>query len=98
MHTNCVPCCRFQAKAINPLMGDLPKERIKVTIRALQDVGIDFGGPFLWKTGGSKEAKVYMALFICFASHAVQFELVSDLSLRAFIAALRRFISNEYSK
>ena len=74
-------------------MGDLPKERIDVPIRAFQDVGIDFGGQFLFTTGSSKEAKVYKALFICFASGAVHLELVSDLSSRAFIAVLRRFIS-----
>ena len=73
---NCVSCCRFQARAINNLMGDLPKERIDVPIRASQDVGIDFGGAFLCKTGGSKEAKVYMALFICFGSRALHLGVV----------------------
>ena len=34
-----------------------------------------------------------MALFISFASRAVPFDLVSDLSSQAFIAALRRFVS-----
>ena len=90
---NCVSCCRFQTRANNPLMGDLPKERIDVPLRAFQDIDIDFEGPFLCKTGGSKEAKVYIALFICFASRAVHLDLVSDLSSQAFIAALRRFVS-----
>ena len=45
------------------------------------------------KTGGSKGAKFYMALFICLARSALYLELVSDLSSQDFIAALRRFVS-----
>ena len=89
----CVSCCRFQTRAINPLLDELLKERIDMQTWAFRDVRVDFGGLFLCKTDGSKEAKVYMSLFICFASRAVHLELVSHLSSQAFIAALRRFDS-----
>ncbi|XP_055590278.1 uncharacterized protein LOC129742404 [Uranotaenia lowii] len=56
--------------------------------------GIDYCGPFFVKsevrTRGPR--KVYVAIFICFATRAVHIELVSDLSTSAFISSLRRFI------
>ena len=88
---NCVKCSRFTAKANMPLMGDLPKSRIDVPTKAFQDVGIDFGGPFICKGIHTKSVKAYLALFVCFASRAVHLKAVSDLTTQACIAALRRF-------
>ena len=59
---NCVSCCRFQTRAINPLMCASPEYRIDIPPRAFQDYGVGFGGPFLCKTGSSKEAKIHMPL------------------------------------
>ena len=90
---NCVKCSRFTVKCKQPLMGDLPRERIEIPSRAFQDVGLDFGGPFITKTGSKILTKSYMAVFVCFASKAVHIEAVSDLTTGAFIASLRRFAS-----
>ena len=86
-----VKCSRFTAKANMPRMGDLPKSRIDVPTKAFQDVGIEFGGPFVCKGTYTKSIKAYVALFVCFASRAVHLEAVSDLTTQACIAALRRF-------
>ena len=74
-----------------PLMGDLPKSRIDVSTKTFQDVGIDFGGPFVCKGTHTKSIKAYFAPFVCFASRAKHLEAVSDLTTQACIAALRRF-------
>ncbi|XP_050522858.1 uncharacterized protein LOC126895247 [Daktulosphaira vitifoliae] len=74
-------------------MGDLPRDRLSPG-RAFLATGIDFCGPFLLKTGLRKNSpvtKAYVCIFICFATHAVHFELVSDLSTDAFLRALNRF-------
>ena len=72
-------------------MGDLPEERCNVPTRAFTDVGIDFAGPSSCKD--QKTSKVYMAIFVCFASKAVHIEAVSDLTTAACVAAFRRFVA-----
>lgn len=37
--------------------------------------------------------KVYIAIFVCFATKAIHLELIGDLSSNTFLMALRRFIS-----
>ena len=54
---SCVKCSRFTAKTDMPLMGDLPKSRIDVPTKTFQDVGIDFGGPFVCKGTHTKSIK-----------------------------------------
>ena len=90
---NCVGCNRFNVKPQYPLMGDLPKERVDPPLKAFQDVGIDFAGPFLSRKSSRTVVKSYMALFICFASKAVHLEAVSDMTTSACSAALRRFVA-----
>lgn len=92
---NCKTCFRFKAQPQNQLMSDLPKHRITIS-RPFQQVGVDFGGPFLIKTSKLKKApltKGYMAMFICMVTKAVHIELVSGLSTNEFLLTLKRFIS-----
>ncbi|CAK1598341.1 unnamed protein product [Parnassius mnemosyne] len=76
-------------------MGNLPPCRSQQGY-CFQQVGIDFGGPFLIKENRRRNARVskaYICLFICLSVKAVHLELVSELSKEAFIAALDRFVS-----
>jgi len=41
----------------------------------------------------ARQYKVYVAVFVCFVVKAVHLEVVSDLSTKAFIAALNRFVA-----
>ena len=93
MIMNCVNCNRFNSKPVFPLMGDLPKTRVDPPIKAFEDVGLFFAGPFLCRKSPNSPEKSYLALFVCFASKAVHLELVSDLSTAACIAAIRRLVS-----
>ncbi|CAK9826901.1 hypothetical protein ANTRET_LOCUS4669 [Anthophora retusa] len=76
-------------------MGNLPKDRVTL-IRPFQTTGIDYCGPFFIKERkyrNTKRLKVYVAVFVCFATKAIHLELVSDLSTDAFLASLRRFFA-----
>ncbi|GIX68261.1 reverse transcriptase [Caerostris extrusa] len=56
-------------------------------------VGIDFTGAITIKAGNKSCKKVYIALFTCAVTRAVHIEVVSDMSVKSFIFALRRFLS-----
>jgi len=91
----CIKCWKDRPKTATQLMGDLPSYRIEPT-RPFLNAGVDFGGPFLVKSAkgrGGKVTKAYISLFICLCTKAVHIELVSDLTMEAFLAALKRFIS-----
>ncbi|KAL4083194.1 hypothetical protein QTP88_028524 [Uroleucon formosanum] len=91
----CVICFKTKPFTFQPVMGDLPKERIQPG-RAFATTGMDFAGPVKIKVSTRRNAqtlKAYICVFVCFATKAVHIELVSDLSTDAFLAALRRFWS-----
>ncbi|KAG7304901.1 hypothetical protein JYU34_010297 [Plutella xylostella] len=92
---NCTLCARLRGKAAEPLMGNLPSDRVNAAL-PFQICGVDYGGPFYIsskKGRGNSISKCYLCLFVCFTTKALHLELVSDLSSAAFILALRRFIS-----
>ncbi|XP_050509189.1 uncharacterized protein LOC126886346 [Diabrotica virgifera virgifera] len=91
----CVRCFRFNAKTIQPIMGNLPSARVMPS-SPFTITGVDYAGPFLIKDKkgrGCKTTKCYIGLFICFSTKAVHLELISSLSSEAFLQALRRFVS-----
>ncbi|XP_018365332.1 PREDICTED: uncharacterized protein LOC108762706 [Trachymyrmex cornetzi] len=88
----CIVCFRARPTNPNQLMGDLPAVRV-TQARAFLNTGIDYAGPFSIKITRNKTGKAYLAIFVCLATKAVHFELVSDLTATAFLNALKRFIS-----
>ena len=75
-------------------MGDLPLERVKPS-KPFTRVGVDFAGPFELRKSkrANKSEKVYLCLFVCFATKAIHLEIVTSVSTPDFIACLRRFIA-----
>nr|CAI5845597.1 unnamed protein product [Callosobruchus analis] len=91
----CITCYRYNAKILNPIMGNLPKARFDGHY-PFEVTGVDYAGPLLVKDKkgrGAKLQKCYVCLFICFSTKAVHIELVTDLSTESFILTLRRFVS-----
>ncbi|XP_033231518.1 uncharacterized protein LOC117182531, partial [Belonocnema kinseyi] len=92
---HCVTCCRAKPQTLNYIMGDLPKNRT-IFKRAFLQSGIDFCGPFYIKERkfqNRKKIKIYVCVFVCFATKAVHIEIVSDLTTEGFVACLSRFFS-----
>ncbi|XP_045446878.1 uncharacterized protein LOC123655084 [Melitaea cinxia] len=90
----CLRCFRLNAQIARPIMGNLPEQRLQPGY-PFYTTGMDYAGPLiaLNKRGrGSKTEKVYIAIFICFATKCVHLELVSSLSTDSFLATLNRFI------
>ncbi|GFW23877.1 integrase catalytic domain-containing protein [Trichonephila clavipes] len=91
----CISCFRNRPKFAEQIMGDLPESRVCPS-SVLQRNGIDFAGQFLIRSSkgrGSRNTKCYICVFVCLATKAVHLEVVSDLTSKAFIACLKRFVA-----
>lgn len=92
---HCPTCVRFNQKMATQLMADLPSERVTIS-RPFAHCGVDYAGPFKISSyrgrGAMVEVSGYVAIFVCFASKAVHLELVGNLTAKAFLSALDRFI------
>ena len=91
----CITCFRLSASTMSQLMGDLPTSRVTPS-RVFSFSGVDYAGPFLAKERngrGKRSFKIYIAIFVCFSTHAIHLEVVSDLTTDAFLGSLKRFIS-----
>jgi hypothetical protein len=76
-------------------MGNLPSLRVKPA-RPFLNCGVDYGCPSLIRQGGRRsktKVKCYAALFIFLVTRAIHIELVRDLKIEPFLAALRRFVA-----
>ncbi|GFX10498.1 integrase catalytic domain-containing protein [Trichonephila clavipes] len=88
----CLVCKKYSAKQADQLSGELPRDRITQS-PPFQIVGIDFTGAILVKDNQGTR-KSYFSLFTCAVTRAVHLELVSDMSTRCFLLALRRFLAS----
>ncbi|XP_059049990.1 uncharacterized protein LOC131844997 [Achroia grisella] len=92
----CITCFRNKATVAKQLMGSLPRNRVTVTSRPFEKIGVDFAGPIevkLSRVRRSLIGKGYICVFVCFTTKAVHLELASDLTTETFLACLRRLIS-----
>ena len=85
----CPQCTRFNSRQRQPLMGDLPEERITPS-SAFTHTGMDYCGSIATK---SKSKMVYVAIFKCFSTKAVHLEPVEALTKEACLSILQRFFA-----
>ncbi|GIX95307.1 reverse transcriptase [Caerostris darwini] len=90
--SECLICKKYALKPAKQLTGQLPRDRVAES-PPFAVVGIDFTGAITIKAGDQSCKKVYIALFTCAVTRAVHIEVVSDMSVKSFIFALRRFLS-----
>ncbi|KAK2578264.1 hypothetical protein KPH14_000887 [Odynerus spinipes] len=91
----CNRCFTFKPTPIIQPLGSLPPVRVTAA-SAFITTGVDYAGPFFITSArlrGAAVTKAYLVVFICFATKAVHFEVASELSSAAFIAAYRRFVA-----
>jgi hypothetical protein len=94
----CLTCFTLKATTATQLMlmGQLPEVRVKPSKPFTNSV--DYSGPFYVKQGGKcskTTVKCYVALFICLSTKATHLQLVSDLSIEAYIASLQRLTARQ---
>lgn len=92
---DCITCCRFSGHSPQPIMGNLPEERLHAEF-VFTNTAVDYAGLVLIASKGGRGCsllKSYICVFVCLAVRAVHIELVTNLSTQAFIAALNRFVA-----
>ncbi|XP_071580259.1 uncharacterized protein [Temnothorax nylanderi] len=91
----CVRYVRWRAASSHPLMGDLPRPRVRA-LRPFTHAGVDYAAPILLRTTKGRVQKAhkgFLVIFVCFSTRAVHLEVASDYTAEAFIAAYKRFVS-----
>ncbi|XP_061724952.1 uncharacterized protein LOC133530899 isoform X1 [Cydia pomonella] len=92
---SCITCLRYSGKTHQPIMGNLPLQRVQSEY-VFANTSCDYAGPILIasrKGRGCQMKKAYIVVFVYLAVRAVHLELVTDLTAMGFIAALNRFIA-----
>ena len=87
-----IPCRKRDTVIVNPMMADLPKERLGYLEPPFSNCGVDYFGPFFVSTRRSSE-KRWVFLFTCLITRAIHLEKVSSMDTSAGVAGIERFIA-----
>lgn len=90
---NCVTCFKVHPRSVEQIMGILPAERVQPN-RPFAVCGLDYCGYFhvlLVNKRSRAFKKVWVCVFVCFATKAAHLEPVTDLTTEAFRSCLSRF-------
>ena len=87
--SKCVTCRKRRAEVLNPIMSDLPREKLAFEERPFTNTGIDFG-PFYVAVKRSTE-KRWGLLFTCLTTRAVHFEVVRSMVTSSCVMGIEQF-------
>ena len=87
----CTVCRRFDAPSGMEVSPPLPQDRVSLQ-RPFSVVGIDHAGPLVAKVLDSNK-KVWILLFVCATTRAVNLQLVQTMSTEDVILGYRRFVA-----
>lgn len=97
VYRKCVTCSKRSPRMQTQVMGDLPECRLTPS-KCFMSTALDFAGPFKTKQNEGPRCKKtresYICIFVCCSTKAIHLEVVSSYTSAAFIACLRRFVSN----
>eukprot|EP00794_Sanderia_malayensis_P018328 gene18328-biopygen12271 len=92
--TKCVTCKKVTGRHVQlPTPSELPLFRYDTSLRPFSNIGIDFTGHLTVKGRSGDHIKVYLCLFTCLTTRAINLEIVEDLSTSTFLQAFRRHCS-----
>ena len=89
---SCFECKKRNSRPLNPLMANLPPQRLAFGTPTFFNTGVNYFGPLLTKVGRSRQ-KRWGCLFTCMTTRAVHLEVADSLSTDSFINTLERFIN-----
>lgn len=88
----CMLCRIKSARPVEPVMGQLPNDRLTPFVRPFTYTGLDYFGPIYVSIGRRRE-KRWVALFTCMTTRGIHLELAADLSTDSCILCIRNFVN-----
>ena len=89
---HCLRCREFQAVTMQPIMSDLPKEKVAYPSPPFNNTGVDYFGPFYVTVRRTTEER-WGFLFTCLTTRAVHFEIVTSMDTSSCVMGVERFVS-----
>ena len=77
---------------MQPIMSDLPKERLSYQSPSFTNTGVDYIVPFYFTVGRNTEER-WGFLFICLTTRAVHVEIVTSMDTSSCVMGVERFVS-----
>ena len=90
--SNCVTCRMIRAATIQPIMAELPVERLSYQSPPFTNTRVDYFGPFCVTVRRTTE-KRWGFLFRCLTSRAVHVEIVPSMDASSCVMGVERFVS-----
>ena len=89
---HCLRCREFQAVTMQPIMSDLPKERLAYQSPPFTNTGVDCFGPFyvIFRRTTEKRWGFY---FTCLTLRVVHVEIVTSMVTSCCVMGAKRFVS-----
>jgi Family of unknown function (DUF5641)/Integrase zinc binding domain len=92
---NCTKCCKANAIALKPQMGNLPACRVNPSL-PWTHTGMDLAGPMTVKASKlryDRHIKVWVLVFTCMFTKATHLEIVNSISTEDLANAICRFLA-----
>jgi Family of unknown function (DUF5641)/Integrase zinc binding domain len=92
---NCTKCCKANAIALKPQMGNLPACRVNPSL-PWTHTGMDLAGPMTVKASKlryDRHIKVWVLVFTCMFTKATHLEVVNSISTEDLANAICRFLA-----
>ena len=93
IQSRCTECQKLKAAVNTQLMAPLPDRRLGIKLTPLDNVGLDFAGPFEIKMGRGKiRKKVYVLVLTCMITRGVHLETTGGMDTSYVIDAISWFV------
>ena len=90
--SNCVTCRKFRAATIQPIMADLPVERLAYQSQPFTNTGLDYFCPFYVSVRRATE-KRWSFLFTCLITRAIHIEITPSMDASSCVMGVEWFVS-----
>ncbi|KAK0156172.1 hypothetical protein N1851_000542 [Merluccius polli] len=89
---SCMECQRWRATPPQPMMSDLPEDRLRLRQAPFHSTGVDCFGPLTVRNRRASE-KRWGIIYTCLTTRAMHLEVLHHLTTDSFLMSFKRFAS-----